>query len=335
MWAEMPKNVVYTKKQMYTMHSEMHEKEGICMKWFVGVDGGGSKTDIAVSGIDGVPIVTLRRTGCSYMEIGVDNAVELVAEGVRECIAAAGVAKENCAGACIGMPCYGESAEGDRALTKALQAALGTMPIHIVNDVEVGWAGALDCCEGIHLVAGTGAIAFGRGADKKTARCGGWNEFFGDEGSCYWVGRKAMSLFTKQADGRVPRGALYELIRSEWKLADDYDFIEVVKRDWIPHREKVAAFQIFAQRAADAGDAAAAALYKEAAQQLAQTVAGLKKQLKLSHGTVNVSCAGGLFKAGALILQPLEHELAALGCALQMPKRSAVEGALILAIEQF
>ncbi len=304
------------------------------MKWFIGVDGGGTKTDFAVSKTDGIPVSTVKRAGCSYQTIGIEAAAALVADGVGELLATAGIGMEDCVGCCIGMPCYGEHAENDRLLVEKLSAALGAIPIYVANDVEVGWAGSLECREGIHLVAGTGSIAFGRGSDGKTARCGGWTEFFGDEGSCYWVGREAMSLFSKEADGRIPQGALYEIVGRELKLTEDFRFVDAVQ-EIAPCRDKVAAFQRYARQAAECGDPAVIALYESAATELALMVSALKNRLSLSGKEINVSYSGGLFHAGDLILQPLQRKVAALDCVLQAPRRSAVEGAIILAIEKF
>ena len=303
------------------------------MSWFVGVDGGGTKTDFAVSGADGVPAGTARRGGCSYQAIGIEAVVSLIADGVRECLAAVGAGLGDCAGICLGLPCYGEDAEGDRKLRIALAGALAPAPMYLANDVEIGWAGSLECREGIHIVAGTGSIAFGRGSDSKTARCGGWTEFFGDEGSCYWVGREAMSLFSKEADGRAPRGALYDIVRRELGITEDFRFVDAILRDL--SRERVASFQRYALQAANEGDRAATALYETAANELTLMVTALKQKLCLSPGETLVSYSGGLFHAGELVLKPLRENVAELGCVLREPKRSAVEGALILAIEQF
>lgn len=305
------------------------------MNWFVGVDGGGTKTDFAVSGADGMPAATLRRSGCSYQTIGIDAVVALVSDGVRECLTAAGANLDSCAGVCLGVPCYGEDAENDSVLAAALHAALAPAPVYVTNDVEIGWAGSLECHEGIHIVAGTGSIAFGRGRDRRPARCGGWTEFFGDEGSCFWIGREAMSLFSKEADGRAPRGALYELVRRELNISEDFRFVDAVLRDWAPYREKTAQFQTYALQAARAGDGAAIALYQGAARELALMVKTLKEKLNLPCEPVSVSYSGGLFQAGELVLGPLREQIKILGCALREPKHSAVEGALILAIEQF
>lgn len=303
-------------------------------KWFIGVDGGGTKTAAAVSLPDGKSVAETVRKGCSCQMLGVDGAVAVIIEGVRSCLEAAGITLDDCAGCCLGVPCYGENAENDAAMSEALKQALSPVPVRVVNDVEVGWAGARACRPGIHIVAGTGAIAFGKGPDQRAARCGGWNEFFGDEGSCYWVGREAMSLFTKQADGRIPRGPLYAIVRRELSLSEDMRFIDVAVRDLAPYRDRVAAFQLYAAQAAGLGDPAALSLYERAAKELAMLAGALRRELALPE-SAGVTCSGGLFRTGGLILEPLARELEGCGCVLQKPEKSALEGALLLAIEQF
>lgn len=303
-------------------------------KWFIGVDGGGTKTAAAAALPDGKPIAETVREGCSYQMLGVDGAVAVIIEGVRSCLEAAGITLHDCAGCCLGVPCYGENAENDAAIAEALRQALAPAPVHIVNDAEVGWAGAQACRPGIHIVSGTGAIAFGKGLDQRAARCGGWNEFFGDEGSCYWVGREAMSLFTKQADGRIPRGPLYHIVRQEWSLSEDMRFIDIVVSELAPRRDKVAAFQVYASQAAEQGDPSVVSLYGRAARELALLAGALRKKLVLPE-TASVTYSGGLFLTGSLILEPLARELDAIGCALRKPEKTALEGALLLAIQQF
>lgn len=303
-------------------------------QYYIGVDGGGTKTAIALARSSQPPLAVFTGDGCSYQMLGIDGAVSVIVQGVDTLLRQASAARTECFGCCIGLPCYGEDTQQDTVLTEKLQAALAPIPVHIVNDVEVGWAGALECGEGIHLVAGTGSIAFAKNAAGETARCGGWNEFFGDEGSCYWIGREAMSVFTKEADGRLPKGSLYEIVHQALSLTDDMDFIDLVIKEYVPYRDKVASFQRYAAQAALAGNAAALNLYDRAAKELAQMVYGLCVQLHLPEGTL-VTYSGGLFQTGELILRPLRAEVSALHCELQAPKRSALEGALLLAEQKY
>ncbi|MEE0410599.1 MAG: ATPase, partial [Clostridia bacterium] len=94
-------------------------------------------------------------------------------------------------------------------------------------------------------------------------------------------------------------------------------------------------FQFFAEKAALAGDMEARKLYDEAAQHLADTALGIITQLGWENRTVPVSYFGGLFKAGDLILDPLREKLNAMNCTMAPPKRTAVEGALLLGIKTF
>lgn len=303
-------------------------------QYYIGVDGGGTKTAIALARANEPPVTVITGSGCSYQMVGIDGAVAVIVQGVDDLLRQASAARSECFGCCVGLPCYGEDARQDAVLTEKLQAALAPIPVHIVNDVEVGWAGALECGAGIHLVAGTGSIAFAKNAVGKTARCGGWNEFFGDEGSCYWLGREAMSVFSKQADGRLPRGALYEIVRRELALGQDLDFIDLVIKEYAPYRDKVASFQRLAAQAALAEDVCVLRLYDRAARELAQMAGALKQQLELPDGTP-VSYSGGLFQTGNLILKPLKKEVAALHCRLLAPRRSALEGAVLLAEQKY
>lgn len=305
------------------------------MNWFIGIDGGGTKTAFAISKKDGTPVHVLIRNGCSYQEIGLENVISLLEEGITSLLEETGITKDECAGCCIGLPCFGENDLMDKEIQLQIENMLAPIPVLIVNDGIVGWAGSLECQEGIHLVSGTGSIAFGCGADSSFARSGGWTEFFSDEGSCYWVGRKAMQLFSKEADGRIPRGALYDIVRKAYNLDGDFEFVEKILDTIAPYRDKVADFQRLALDAAIAGDAAAQDLYRQAALELSQIVSGVKSQLIWSDKPVKVSYYGGLFHAGEYILKPLEDSLLALGCTLQKPLHSATEGALLLAIKNF
>lgn len=308
---------------------------GLAMKWYIGIDGGGTKTAFVIGTENGNPVHTIMRSGCSYQSIGINAVVVLITSGIRDILLESNVQPEDCVGCCIGLPCFGENKAMDQIIVNELTEAISPIPVKIVNDGIVGWAGSLECCEGIHLVAGTGSIAIGCGADGSFARSGGWTEFFGDEGSCYWIGREGMSLFSKEADGRMPKSALYSIIRDTYDLKNDFAFIDKVINELAPYREKTAAFQRHVLDAANAGDMAAQEIYSHAAKELALIISGVKSQLSWSSETVKVSYYGGLFHAGDWILRPLTEELTALGCTVQKPMRSATDGALLLAIKEF
>ncbi len=106
---------------------------------------------------------------------------------------------------------YGENLEHARHQEAMVGELVGGRDYQCVNDVEVGWAGSLACKPGLHMVAGTGSIGFGRDPQGCTARCGGgWGgEFIGDEGSAHWLGRKLLQLFFQAGRPSFRKKQLY------------------------------------------------------------------------------------------------------------------------------
>ena len=67
-------------------------------QWYVGVDGGGTKTAVAISTADSVPIQTMTYPTCSYQSIGIPESVALITKVVREALSGGGVSPQDCAG---------------------------------------------------------------------------------------------------------------------------------------------------------------------------------------------------------------------------------------------
>jgi len=302
------------------------------LQYYIGVDGGGTKTAIAATGQDASDLAYTETGSASWREYGIANVVETI----KQAIETLPLGKEDSiAGMALGLPCYGESVDGDRELEQTLPAAFPDIPLYLTNDVEVGWAGSLGLSPGINVVAGTGAIAFGKDQSGKSARSGGWSEVFGDEGSCYWMGRQVMALFSKQSDGRMERDALYETVRSAFSITNDFDFIDLMHDEYIPQRDKVASLQLLGKQAALAGSESAKALYADAAAELCLLVRAIRDRLSFESKPFLVSYVGGLWKSEELILPHFAKGIADLGGKVTLPEFGPAEGALLLAFSKF
>ena len=77
-------------------------------------------------------------------------------------------------------------------------------PVLVVNDALVALEAGAGDGPGIVLIAGTGSICYGRNEEGQAARAGGWGYMLGDEGSGWWIGRRALSAVMRQFDGRGP-----------------------------------------------------------------------------------------------------------------------------------
>lgn len=305
--------------------------------YYLGVDGGGTKTAFEV--IDGTgKILSLVKTEtCNYIQIGKERFGEVIARGAAAACAQAGVRPEDLAHACVGIPSFGEISRDTPELEHIVRGFFPAGRVECVNDVVVAWAGSLGCRPGINLLAGTGSMGYGRSAAGREARAGGWGYFCGDEGSAYWLGKKFVEYFGKEADGRLPKGAIYSIARESFEFDADFDFIQIVYENLGLRRNEIAKLQLLLCRAAEQGDPCAVESYRQAAEELGLILGTLIGELRFEPGeTILVSYSGGVFKAGELIMRPLREWMQSRGKKISFaaPKLSPVAGAALYALRQ-
>ena len=68
------------------------------MKYYIGIDGGGTKTAVVIGKDDGVVLNSIEKTGSSHKHIGIDGVVKLISDSVKEITESIGVSMEDCAG---------------------------------------------------------------------------------------------------------------------------------------------------------------------------------------------------------------------------------------------
>ncbi|MDI3517923.1 MAG: hypothetical protein PWQ34_70 [Caldanaerobacter sp.] len=280
--------------------------------FFLGVDGGGTKTKFALID-DQLKIHSTFETTTSHIaQVGVEGVVRVLQEGLKSVLFEGGVCKEEIKYAVLGMPGYTEVKANDIQIERAVKEVFGFTNYHIVNDAEVGWAGALACQPGINIVAGTGSIAFGVDEEGRRERIGGWGEFVGDEGSAYWIAKKTLEVYSKQKDGRLPKTVLVDIIDEKYGIKDKFEIIDIMHNRFKLKRDKIAELSLYTFEAAQKGCRYSAEIFEKAAYELFLHVEGLMKKMRFSK-PILVSYVGGVFKAEELILQPLRTFLGQLG----------------------
>ena len=141
------------------------------------------------------------------------------------------------------------------------------MPVIVSNDAVTAHLGALGGEPGVVIVAGTGVIALAVGRDGRWARADGYGALLGDDGGGHWIGRRGLAAALRARDGR-PGGSRALLERAEARFGERivpavYDAPDPVAT--------IAAFARDVAEAARAGDEVAAAVWDEAARELAET----------------------------------------------------------------
>jgi N-acetylglucosamine kinase-like BadF-type ATPase len=166
---------------------------------------------------------------------------------------------------------------------------------------------------GIGLVAATGATAFGmRTDDGRQVFFGGWGSLLGDEGSAYALGLMGLRAAARAFEGRQQYPThLIEGICSHWGLKRDTFRQELVEMAYHKplSRADIAGLAVVVTRLAGEGDAEAALLCQETANDLAGLGLHAARQLFQPDEHFPLIVAGGMTGAGDLLLGRLRHGL--------------------------
>lgn len=300
--------------------------------YFLGIDSGGTKTAFAIIDKNGNVALEFERGTGHYMQIGFDGFENLYIEALSYICKELNIEKTDLSFTFMGLPGYGEVKEDGEKLEKIIAKVFSGMNYRIGNDVESGWAGSLACEPGINIVCGTGSIAVGFNEKNETARSGGWGEFIGDEASAYWVAKKGIEEFSKQADYRHDRTKFYDIFKERLELSYDFEIIDILHNRYKLARTDVAKISMIVSEIASLGDEPAVNIFKEAAHEIYLMIRSIVKQLDL-YGIVKLSYTGGVFKAGDLVLKPLQEEIERnnLKVSITEPLLSPVLGSALLA----
>jgi len=167
-----------------------------------GVDGGGSKTRLIIATDTGEELANVEGPRSAMRPGEAEKSGQVIADMMREALAQASI---------LDVPTIlyagfaGVGREEERRDLETELNRLGVAEEVIVDsDAAIALADAFNEGPGIILLSGTGSIAYGRGIDGTLVRTGGWGPAFGDEGSGFWIGKRALGIVAAASDGREP-----------------------------------------------------------------------------------------------------------------------------------
>lgn len=168
-------------------------------KLYLGVDGGGSKTELCVADGSGKTVLTLNGGPTSFKSVGNAAAFANMRELVRQ-MERAGIRAEHIQRSVWGMS--GCDTPEDRVVYEAMiqQAGFPEERTTVVNDALLPFWAAADV-PGVVVIAGTGSIVVGIDSQGNAQRIGGWNYSFSDLGSGYWMSCRLLREMTLWLDG--------------------------------------------------------------------------------------------------------------------------------------
>jgi N-acetylglucosamine kinase-like BadF-type ATPase len=284
----------------------------------LGLDAGGTKT-VALLAEAASGAVLGRGVGGpgNIRAVGSERVAEALATAVAGAFASAGVAPRAVAAAVIGAA--GAARPDDRAAVEGcLRAAVVAGRYAVTNDAAIALRAAVPSGPAVLLIAGTGSIGYGRAADGREVRAGGWGYLLDDDGSAYAVGLAGLSAVLRAHDGRAQQTALRSALLDAWALATPEEIIGRVYLQPVP-RDEIAALAPLVAAAARSGDTVAGGILATAGEALGTLAVATLRKLDAPPGApIPLVTAGGFLHACAdLLLPPLLAAISSEGLAVE------------------
>ena len=274
-------------------------------KYFLGIDGGGTKTHAVITDADCRMIGEGFSGAANPLRVGLEEAVSHIDQAVADACAQAGIELGNIESACAAIAGINHPIHY-HTMKDALDEALHVAGLELVTDARAALEGALDGKAGVVVIAGTGSIAIGVNQDGQTARAGGFGPTLSDEGSGYYIAQRALKAVVSSFDGRSPKTTLAERICDRLGVAGPSDLPGVIyNSDSEP--VDIAPLAELVDEAAREGDEVARQILTAAGGELGRLAASVIEKLGLHSSAFRVACVGSVFRSGELVLEPLRE----------------------------
>ena len=253
------------------------------MAFFIGLDSGGTKTECWL-GDETRILGKAKTTTVKLTRVSQEVATARLHELLEDVSQQSGVPLSDVSRTCVGVAGFSISEVREWAHRVVSERVAGE--VVVCGDEEIALDAAFRGGAGILLIGGTGSAVLGRCVDGTRFKVGGWGPGIGDEGSGFWIGREAVRRAFHALDRDVPP-TLMEAIRAAWGVRDLGEIVAFANAQPGPD---LSALTPAVVACAEAGDAVAASILKDAGVELARQVAVVWNKMR-EHGETMVRVA--------------------------------------------
>jgi N-acetylglucosamine kinase-like BadF-type ATPase len=300
------------------------------------VDGGNSKTDLALVSTDGSVLALVRGPQSSPQHLGVDGSLNVLEQLLGEAERRGAVTRDGGPAAKtaallmagVDFPAEEEAVRGavaDRGWAERVCVGNDTFAV-LRAGTERGWGVAITCGAGINCV--------GVGPDGRHARFPALGAITGDWGGGYDLGLAAVSAAARSEDGRGPRTSLERAVPAHFGLETPTDLAEAIHLGRIQQRRVIELAPLVLAEAAD--DPVAAEIVARLADEVVALARVALARLELTSEPVEVLLGGGVLQsAGGDLLDAIREGLSAVGPDIMVRPTAtpAIVGAALLGLD--
>ncbi|MDQ6419318.1 BadF/BadG/BcrA/BcrD ATPase family protein [Paenibacillus sp. LHD-117] len=301
------------------------------MGYYLGVDGGGSKTLAIVS--DGMGRILGRgRSGCGNHQVGAALADRNIRKAAEDALAEAGIGKEEINFALFGLA--GADREADFRILRPMIASMGFAKTDIVCDTVIGMRAGTKQSDGVVLICGSGTNCYGMNSRGDELQVGGFGYAYGDFGGGNELAVEVFRSVIRSWEGREAETALTQLTLE----ALGYPDVERMFHGTLdecgrpPHTLAKLLFE------ASPTDAVAREILQRQGTELGKAASAVIRKLGMEEDAFDVVLAGSVLSRGKgdFVVPFVEREVkaAAPRARMRVLELEPAAGALLLAMER-
>ena len=263
------------------------------MSHVLAVDGGNSKTDVALVADDGRLLAAIRGPTTSHQAVPFETGMTRLASLIEQVRGAAGVRELPVVGA---YALAGADTPRDvRALTTGIEGlGLATRTV-IRNDTIGALRAGTDRGWGVVVICGAGVAAAGIAPDGRTARLDALGAISGDWGGGNDLGWAAVAAAARAADGRGPRTRLAREVPAWFGVRTPGALTAAFYAERVSER-RIGELAPLVFRVASEGDAVARSIVDRQADEVVAMAGAMLRRLRLTRLDADVVLAGGVFR---------------------------------------
>jgi len=262
------------------------------------VDGGNSKTDVALVSADGTLLALVTGPTVSHQQVGLRRGMSRLRELAEQAAREAGLNGVDGPLASVLAACLaGADFPRDiRRLTRAVDSLRLADEAIIRNDGFATLRAGTDRRWGVAVICGSGINCVGVAADGRSASYPAVGEIAGDWGGGRSLGDAALAAAVRGRDGRGPRTSLELAVPAHFGLRRPIDVTGALYRSRL-EEERIRDLAPTVSQAASAGDPVAREIIDRLADEAAVMATAMIRRLRLVRTDVEVILGGAIFRA--------------------------------------
>jgi N-acetylglucosamine kinase-like BadF-type ATPase len=298
------------------------------------VDGGNSKTDVAILRRDGSVLAVMRGPTVSHQAVGAERGAAGLLALAGAAAASAGVepGPVDLAVLCLaGM----DSPADEGVLAAAHGGGALAREVALHNDTEAVLRAGSPEGWGVGVVLGAGINAVGVSPSGVRVRFAALGTISGDVGGGSWLGDQALGAAIRAHEGRGPATSLEGLVAARFGVAQAID-VTMAMYDGTIQTRRTRELAPDVVTAAAAGDAVATRIMETLADEVGSWANAAIRRADMAGLAVPVVLAGGVARGADHVLTPLVAErvqAVAPAATLSVLHAPPVLGAALLALD--